>query len=86
MSIFYAGATVGSTLKPNFKTPLTKFKTAKGIGLGSSLKELRQAYHAVKKVTATAYELFGPKESSTFFGLSAAGRIQSIGVRSHPGG
>lgn len=77
---------VGSTTKPNFNTPLTKFKTAKGIGLGSSLKDLRQAYHAVKKVTTTYYELGGPKESSTSFQLSPAGRIVSIGVRSHPGG
>jgi hypothetical protein len=77
---------VGSTTKPNFNTPLTKFKTAKGIGLGSSLKELRQAYRAVKKVTTTYYELGGPKESSTTFLLSAAGRIESIAVRSHPGG
>ena len=77
---------VGTTAKPNFHTPLTKFKTAKGIGLGSSLKELKQAYHAIKKVTTTYYELRGPKESSTSFQLSAGGRIVSIGIRSHPGG
>lgn len=37
----YTGTT-GST--PNFKTPLTALKTSKGIGIGSTLKAVKQAY------------------------------------------
>ncbi len=79
-------ATVGSTLKPNFNTPLTQFKTAKGIGLGSTVNELRQAYRQVKKEGVSGYTLAGPGESSTDFSLSASGRIENITIRSHPGG
>jgi hypothetical protein len=79
-------ATVGTTLKPNFNTPLTQLKTAKGIGLGSTANELRRAYHQVKKESPTAYTLAGPGESSTDFSLSTSGRIETITIRSHPGG
>lgn len=79
-------ATVGTTLKPNFNTQLTQLKTAKGIGLGSTVAELRHAYRQVKKEGLTGYTLAGPRESSTDFSLSASGRIETITIRSHPGG
>lgn len=77
---------VGSTPKPNFDTPLTRFKTSKGIGLGSTAGELRGAYHAVKKLGPYVYSLAGPGESSTDFSFAADNKIVSIAVRSHPGG
>ena len=43
--------TVGDKAVPNFNTPLTRFKTAKGIGLGSTASELTHAYHSAKKET-----------------------------------
>jgi hypothetical protein len=81
---------VGKTEKPNFSTPLTRFKTSKGIGLSSKLSELKAAYHGLKKTTSlaggiSAYELKGPKESFTSFTLNH-GRITEIQVASHPGG
>ncbi len=81
---------VGSTQKPNFKTPLTRFKTAKGIGLGSTAAELKRAYHAVKKTRVSSevsyYTLKGPKQSATSFTTGASGRITAITVETHPGG
>jgi hypothetical protein len=80
---------VGATTKPNFDTPLTSFKTSKGIGLGSSQRELTQAYHALKKLSVGSgvfsYSLKGPKESFTSFTVDQ-GRITSIAINSHPGG
>jgi hypothetical protein len=80
---------VGTTTKPNFETPLSRFKTSKGIGLGSSQKDLVAAYHGLKKLGAGsgvfAYTLKGPRESFTSFTVNR-GRVSSIGVNSHPGG
>jgi hypothetical protein len=74
--------------KPNFDTPLTRFKTAKGIGLGSTAAELTRAYHGLKKQSSpdfTYYTLKGPKESATVFS-APAGKITEISIMSHPGG
>jgi hypothetical protein len=80
---------VGTTTKPNFETPLTRFKTSKGIGLGSSKRELTQAYHGLKQLGAESgifqYMLKGPKESFTSFTVNR-GRVSTIGINSHPGG
>lgn len=74
--------------KPNFDTPLTRFKTAKGIGLGSTAAELTRAYPGLKKQSSpgfTYYTLEGPKESATVFS-APAGKITEISIMSHPGG
>ncbi len=77
----------GATQKPNFNTPLTRFKTAKGIGLGSTAAELKHAYHGVKKQPGnTVYLLKGANESETVFTASAEGRISTIAIEAHPGG
>ncbi len=82
--------TVGTRAVPNFKTPLTKFKTRKGIGLGSNVRALKRAYHGLKRENATAgysfYELNGPGEIETGFTVSPAHKITQIVIRSHPGG
>ncbi len=78
----------GSTARPIFTTPLTKFKTSKGIGLGSTAAELKRAYPAAKKDQAglSSYALKGPRESATIFTLAADHRIIEIAISSHPGG
>jgi hypothetical protein len=86
-----AQKTIGDKLVPDFNTPLTRFRTAKGIGLGSKVTELKQAYHSAKKSsTGTSdlsfYTIKGPKEIATNFTVGAAGKITSIQVESHPGG
>jgi hypothetical protein len=80
----------GTNPTPNFNTPLTRFKTAEGIGLGSKVSELKQAYHAVEKQAVgaglTLYTIKGPKEIATIFTVGAGNRITGINVESHPGG
>ena len=80
----------GTNPTPNFNTPLTRFKTAKGIGLGSKVSELKQAYHAAKKQAVVAgltlYTIKGPREIATIFTVGAGNRITGINVESHPGG
>jgi hypothetical protein len=80
----------GTTPTPNFDTPLTRFKTAKGIGLGSKESELKRAYHGLKKQVIvpglTLYTIKGPKEIATIFTVGATGKVTGINVESHPGG
>jgi hypothetical protein len=80
----------GTNPTPNFNTPLTRFKTAKGIGLGSNVSELKHAYRAAKKQVVVAgltlYTIKGPKEIATIFTVGATGRITGVTVESHPGG
>ena len=79
---------VGKNLKPNFDTPLTRFKTAKGIGIGSTGSQLTHAYHGMLKFksgTTTIYTLKGKKQIQTQFSV-VGGRVTSIVIRSHPGG
>jgi hypothetical protein len=80
----------GTNPTPNFNTPLTRFKTAEGIGLGSKLSELKQAYHGMKKQVVipglTLYTIKGRKEIATIFTVGATNRITGITVESHPGG
>lgn len=74
---------------PSFRTPLTRFKTAKGIGLGSKLSEVKRAYPKAKgsSFQGSGYlEIPGPGESRTTFSYAAAKRVTSIAVESHPGG
>lgn len=80
---------VGTKSKPIFSSPLTAFKTAKGIGLGSKESELKTAYHGLEKLSSTPgfgeYELPGGGEKATLFVLQN-GKITSIVVESHRGG
>jgi hypothetical protein len=69
-----------STGKANFKTPLSRYRTAKGIGLDSSVKELKRAYPHLT-ANAGAYFLKGAGESSTLF-LAEKGRVEEISTRS----
>ena len=39
---------VGDELKPDLNTPLSEFKTSKGIGIGSTIGEVKTAYPAAK--------------------------------------
>jgi hypothetical protein len=81
---------VGGKSVPNFKTPLAKFRTAKGIGLGSKVSEVMRAYPKAKRHASSGgygyIELDGPKEIATHFTYSTDKRVTSIGVESHPGG
>jgi hypothetical protein len=80
----------GTNPTPNFNTPLTRFKTAKGIGLGSKESELKRAYHGLKKQVIvpglTLYTIKGSKEIATIFTVGATSRITGVTVESHPGG
>lgn len=80
----------GTNPTPNFNTPLTRFKTAEGIGLGSKVSELKRAYHGLKKQVVVAgltlYTIKGAKEIATIFTVGATNKITGITVESHPGG
>jgi hypothetical protein len=64
---------------PNYATPLTRFKTPRGIGLGSSLTQLHHAYPHLKKEGSgyVTYTLAGPGKSSTQFTVYK-GRVSAI--------
>ncbi len=70
----YTGSS-GST--PNFKTPLTALKTSKGIGIGSTLKAVKQAY-PTGKGDKTYWAIGGArlKPYTTF--IVSAGRVTQI--------
>ncbi len=74
---------IGTTTKLNFNTPLTQFKTAKGIGLGSTVSQLKRAYSGLKKETAYYYALPGAGTSATGFSI-VSGRVDSIRLQSQP--
>jgi hypothetical protein len=74
---------VGTTTKLNFNTPLTQFRTAKGIGLGSTVSQLKSAYAGLKKVATDYYNLPGPGTSATGFTV-LSGRVESIRIQSQP--
>lgn len=79
---------VKGTFRPDFNTPLTEFKTAKGIGLGSTVGALKNAYKGMKKygtAPSYSYTLEGPGNSQTVFVVNGT-KITTIAVQSHPGG
>jgi hypothetical protein len=75
-----AGKT-GTSQKPDFNTPLTRYKTASGIGIGSSVKQLKHAYPHLTSDASGLYALAGPGESSTLF-IAQKGRVESIRMQS----
>ena len=62
-------------------TPLTKYATSKGIHLCSTVRQLKTAYHGVKKLGSSAYALNGPGKTQTTFSLDGDNRIFAIGVQ-----
>jgi hypothetical protein len=83
---------VHKELKPDFKTPLSAYKTSKGIGIGSSVGELKHAYHGLKKLPIPGtekgvgfYELKGGGTKATTFAI-AENRVQTLTVEAHRGG
>jgi hypothetical protein len=71
----------GKSLKPNFKTPLTRYRTASGIGLGSTVKELKHAYPQLVTEQGKVFSLKGAGESMTTF-VAENGRVETITTQS----
>ncbi len=67
--------------KKNFDTPLDRFKTAKGIGIGSTVANLKHAYPGLKKPSTGLFDLAGPGESVTLFEVQE-GRVAGISMQS----
>jgi hypothetical protein len=67
--------------KKNFDTPLDRFKTAQGIGIGSTVAKLKHAYPALKKSSAGLFDLAGPGQSLTLFEVEE-GRVAGISMQS----
>jgi len=67
--------------KKNFDTPLDRFKTANGIGIGSTVSKLKQAYPHIKKSNANLFDLPGPGESVTLFEIEE-GHVAGISMQS----
>ena len=66
--------------EPDFKTPLARFKTSNGIGIGSTLKQLRHAFQHLKNEGGgvySTYRLAGPGMSGTEFEVFR-GRVDAI--------
>jgi hypothetical protein len=71
----------GTSLKPNFRTPLARYTTASGIGLGSTVKELKHAYPHVVTEQGKVFLLKGAGESMTTF-IAENGRVETITTQS----
>ena len=63
------------------RTPLTKYKTSKGIHLCSTVRQMKKAYHGVKKLGSSAYVLKGAGGKETTFSLDQSNTIFAIAVR-----
>jgi hypothetical protein len=74
--------------EPVFDTPLARFRTKKGIRLGSSEKAVRSAYPKAKRVGTPGYHVYsynlrGPHRTVTMFemaGKSGHGRVAGIDI------
>ncbi len=79
---------VGTELEPDFDTPLSEFKTSKGIGIGSSVGEVQRAYPSVKKLAGpgvTTLTLKGKGQIETMF-VAVGTKVTTVLISSHPGG
>jgi hypothetical protein len=81
VSIVAGLTSLASPAKKNFDTPLDRFKTANGIGIGSTAAKLKHAYPHLKKPSTDLYELAGPGESLTLFEVEE-GRVSGISMQS----
>ena len=68
--------------KRNYSTPLARFKTSKGIGLGSTKAALLRAYPHMISEQANSYIIRQSETVVTIFGLEA-GRVDLIAIGAH---
>jgi hypothetical protein len=80
LSIILEAGPIGKKL--NFNTPLAKFKSAKGIGLGSTKAQLLKAYPQLITEQPNVYILRKTPLIQTIFGL-VGGRINLIQIGAH---
>jgi hypothetical protein len=77
VSIAVEAGLLGNSGKRNFNTPISRFKTANGIGVGSTVSQLRHAYPHLTKRAANYYVIPGPGITFTGFGI-LEGRVENI--------
>ncbi|HEX4438067.1 MAG TPA: hypothetical protein VH061_14875 [Solirubrobacteraceae bacterium] len=68
--------------KRNYSTPLARFKTSKGIGLGSTKAALLRAYPHMTNEQPNFYIIPQSESVETIFGLEA-GRVDLIAIGAH---
>ncbi len=77
VSVDVEAGLLGNSGKRNFNTPISRFKTANGIGVGSTVSQLRHAYPHLTKRAANYYVILGPAVTFTGFGI-LEGRVENI--------
>ena len=65
--------------QPVFAGPLLKFKTNKGIGLGSTVAEVRAAYPSAYNTAADVLTFGAPGKVRTYFAIYS-GRVSDISI------
>jgi hypothetical protein len=77
ISILAGDKVSGDHETPLFDTPLAALKTAQGIGLGSTVAALRHAYPHLSGSALDGFEMKGPGDYGTHFGV-LDGRVTLI--------